>query len=48
MGAIFLSVYPTGLQSVGLMSAILGATVMSVDIPNPFARSVSDSNYSQI
>lgn len=32
----------------GLMSAVMGATVMSVDIPNPFKRSVSDSNYNQI
>ena len=31
MSAIFLNVYPTGLQTLGLTSAILGAAVMSVE-----------------
>jgi hypothetical protein len=39
MSAIFLGVYPSGLQSIGLFSAIMGATVMSVDFSNPFAKS---------
>ena len=38
MSAIFLGVYPSGLQSIGLLSSILGATVMSVDFTNPFAK----------
>ena len=32
MGVVFLQVYPTGMQVLGLTSAILGAIVMSVDI----------------
>ena len=46
MSAIFLGIYPSGLQSIGLMCAILGATVMSVDIP--LLESKSDDKFTNI